>query len=183
MMATIELIAEKGFDRATTSEISERAGYSSAMVHVRYGSKEALLESLQRAYEAEFLQPPDARETGLETVLEQIETLRTQVRKNPDYLRAFLMLCFETVGSIPSLRPWIRDWFTRYVSQVEAAVRKGQEDGSIRDDLDPRAEAQHFLDVGTGLCFTWLIRPEASDFDAAAEGWATRLRAWLSVST
>src|ERR1700722_3737244 len=44
--AAIELIAEKGFERTTVAEIGERAGYSRSMVRARYGSKEALLESI-----------------------------------------------------------------------------------------------------------------------------------------
>ena len=44
--AAIELIAEKGFDRTTAAEIGERAGYSRSMVRARYGSKDALLESI-----------------------------------------------------------------------------------------------------------------------------------------
>lgn len=182
MRAAIELIGEKGFDSTTTAEISERAGYSKAMVHVRYGSKEALLESLQRSYEPVFLAGPLAGASGLDEVMAQIETLRAQAHDNADYLRAFLMLCFETVGLMPSLRPWIRDWFARLVEQVEQMVRRGQVDGSIRGDVDPHLEAQHFLDVGTGITFTWLIRPDAADFDRATAAWEVRLRSWLQAT-
>src|SRR5262249_57141898 len=40
MQAAIELIAEKGFQRTSASEIAERAGYSRTMVAARHGSKE-----------------------------------------------------------------------------------------------------------------------------------------------
>jgi hypothetical protein len=89
----------------------------------------------------------------------------------------------KTVGLIPSLRPWIRDWFHGYVEQIEHMVRRGQADGSIRDTLDPGLEAQHFLDVGTGITFTWLVRPDASDFDEAATTREARLRSWLQPAT
>jgi hypothetical protein len=56
--AAIELIAEKGFERTTAMEIGERAGYSRSMVRARYGSKEALLESvLRNDYEPLMLAP------------------------------------------------------------------------------------------------------------------------------
>jgi AcrR family transcriptional regulator len=179
MLAAVELIGEKGFENTTTAEISERAGYSKAMVHVRYGSKEALLESLQRSYEPVFMARASAGFNGLDEILAQIETLRAQARDNAPYLRAFLMLCFETVGLIPGLRPWIRDWFHRFVEQIEQMVRRGQADGSIRETVNPALEAQHFLDVGTGITFTWLVRPDASDFNEAAATWEARLRSWL----
>src|SRR5213076_237185 len=54
--AAFELIAEKGFERTTAAEIGERAGYSRSMVRDRYGSKEALLESLLASeFEARLL--------------------------------------------------------------------------------------------------------------------------------
>src|ERR1700758_3499185 len=46
LLAAAELTAEKGFERTTSAEIGERAGYSRAMVRGRYGSKEALIEAL-----------------------------------------------------------------------------------------------------------------------------------------
>ena len=42
----MELIAEKGWEATTAAEIGRRAGYSRAMVHARYGSKDAILETL-----------------------------------------------------------------------------------------------------------------------------------------
>jgi len=56
MTAAIELIAEKGIARTSAAEISEHAGYSRSMVPFRYGSKEALLETLLREeYETPLL--------------------------------------------------------------------------------------------------------------------------------
>lgn len=180
MQAAIELIGERGWEKTTISEISSRAGYSKAMVSVRYGGKEALLESLQRSYEERFTLASVEGATGLEEVLAHVANLREVARTDEAYLRAFLTLCFETVGPIDSLRPWIDDWFTRFVAVVAAAVARGQADGSIRRDLDPRAEAQFFLAAGSGICFTWVLRPEAIDFDSALADWGRRVAHWLS---
>ena len=43
--AAAELIAEKGWEATTAAEIGRRAGYSRAMVHARYGSKDAILDA------------------------------------------------------------------------------------------------------------------------------------------
>jgi AcrR family transcriptional regulator len=178
--AAIELIAEFGWERTTSAAISRRAGFSQSMVNVRYGSKEALLEALQRSYEERFVPDQYMAGSGLERTLGQIERLREEARDNRDALRAFLMLCFETIGPITSLRPWIEDWFDRYVANLAAAIDDGRRDGSIRAEVDARAEAQHFLDAGTGICFSWVLRPTANDFDAALTEWAVRLQHWLA---
>jgi AcrR family transcriptional regulator len=180
LTAAIELIAEFGWERTSSSAISRRAGFSDSMVNVRYGSKEALLEALQRSYEERFVPERAVSGSGRERVLAQVERLREEAVENRETFRAFLMLCFETIGPIASLRPWVEDWFDRYVANLAAIIEEGVRDGSIRSDIDPRAEAQHFLDVGTGICFTWILRSEAIDFDAALTDWARRADDWLA---
>lgn len=44
--AAVALIAEKGYAATTAQEIGLRVGYSRDMVRVRYGTKEALVDSI-----------------------------------------------------------------------------------------------------------------------------------------
>jgi AcrR family transcriptional regulator len=181
-VAAVELIAERGFDRTTTAEISKRAGLSNSMVHMRYGSKEALLEAVLRTYENrmfESVAPPDR--TGLEQLVGHVEAVRRELRENPQLLRAFLMIQFETPGAIPQLKRWQIDWLDRYVENLAAAIRTGQADASIRDDLDPAEEAIFFMDAGAGPLFRWVINPDGVDLDAALVGWSQRMRAWFAA--
>ena len=180
MAAAIELIAEKGFDRTSTAEISERAGYSRSMVHVRYGSKEALLESLQRSFEGTFFVPSETGGSGLDQLLDQIDALSRQAREDREYSRAFQMLCIETVGPITGLRPWIEDFFGRYLARLADLVRLGQEDGSIRAGVDPAAEAEDFLQIGIGICFRWLMEDDLDAFESALARWRARQHSWLA---
>ena len=46
--ALIGLVAEKGYEATSAAEIGLRAGFSRAMVHARYGNKDALLDDLMR---------------------------------------------------------------------------------------------------------------------------------------
>ena len=46
--AAAELIVEKGWEATTAAEIGRRAGYSRAMVHARFGTKDAILYALLR---------------------------------------------------------------------------------------------------------------------------------------
>lgn len=155
--AAVELIAEHGWDKSSNAEISRRAGYSATMVNARYGSRDGLLRALLEDYGArfEFAGPP--RDSGLEELLERIEILRRQVTSDPVTLRAFLMLCFEAVGPSATHRAWIEDWFADYVEGLTRIIKRGQQDGSIRRDIDARREAQFFLDAGTGICYSWML--------------------------
>ena len=60
LVATAELVAEQGFERTTAAEIGLRAGYSRSMVRDRYGSREALFETLVQNELAPRLMPRPA---------------------------------------------------------------------------------------------------------------------------
>ena len=64
--AAAELITEKGWEATTAAEIGRRAGYSRAMVHARYGGKDAIIDTLFRTtYEARLGTTPDDDANGL----------------------------------------------------------------------------------------------------------------------
>jgi len=177
--AAIELIAEKGFSNTSIAEIGERAGYSRSMVQSRYGTKEMLLESLLREeYESRLLDATPTAGTGLEQVLAQVERLHDEVVANPELMRGFYALCFESIGPVPSLRSWITDWLDRYEAATEEAIEAGVADGSIRTDIDIRSEAQAFIASGLGYAFRWMVAPTI-DYEALLRQWRNEVRAHL----
>jgi AcrR family transcriptional regulator len=182
LAAAIALIAEKGFEKTTAAEIGERAGYSRAMVRSRYGTKEALLESLMRSeYEPMFLVTPAMAVDGLATILGHLDHLAVQAAQNPELLRAFFTVCFETVGPIQRLSPWLRAWLARYRAATNAAFIRGQKDGSIRLDLDIDAENKKIISHGIGLGFRWTLEPDDVDFVAELRQWRAALQAQYEI--
>jgi AcrR family transcriptional regulator len=176
--AALELIAEKGFERTTAAEIGERAGYSRSMVRDRYGSKEALLESLfATQFEARLL--PAARTTrkttGLGRVLGQLDDLERAIRTEPDIMRALIVLSFEAPGPLGSVRAWYAQMIAHYEAEMVESLAAGEADGSIRGGLDRRAEAEGFVSYGIGLCFRWTLDPDGYDFPARIRAWRRRL--------
>lgn len=174
--ATIELIAEKGFERTTAAEIGERAGYSREMVRHRYGSKEQLLAwLLEHENKTLLLRPPSGAGTGLDQALEQIWLMRQLALDDPERLRAFFVLCFEAVGPIPSLGPWMRDWFDAYGRQLADVLGAGQTDGSIRPELDAEQEAKDITYYASGVCFSYILHDDIEDFVASIDRLHTRV--------
>jgi AcrR family transcriptional regulator len=179
--AAVALIAEQGFDRTTTAQISDRAGFSNSMVNTRYGSKESLLEALLRSYEDRLFESQISRQhNGMQQLLGQIDAVRQALKDDPQFLRAFMMIIFQTPGSIPKLKPWLVDWLDRYVDHIADTIRRGQADGSVRRDIDPKAEGVHFVDVSTGPLFRWILNPDEVNLDAELAAWSTRTQAWFA---
>jgi AcrR family transcriptional regulator len=179
--AAIELIAEKGFDRTTAAEIGERAGYSRSMVRARYGSKDALLESIFGSELNRRLLPEvDDSNTGLEWVLARVDDVIRVLDDEPELMRAFCVMTFEATV-IDSLRGWYSQWFESYEAQLASHVRAGRDDGSIRTGVDPDREAAQFVLTGIGLIFRFTLDPLGYDLDGELRAWRKRLEDELSA--
>jgi AcrR family transcriptional regulator len=182
--AAIALIAEKGFNKTTTAEIGERAGYSRSMVQFRYGTKEAFLESLLREeYETRLLATEPGPDTsGLDRVLAQIDLLRDQTAENPGLMRGFFVLCWEATGPLESLRGWLADWLERYRETTIESIRAGIDDGSISAEIDPEPEAGALIASCIGDAFMWTAAPDLIDFVEAIQGTRDHVKARLAAS-
>jgi len=178
--AAIELIAEQGFDKTTAAEIGERAGYSRSMVRARYGSKEALLESIFGKELDRRLLPPGDDLTGLDWVISRVDHVTRLLETERELMRAFCVMSFEAAGPITSLRPWYRDWLTRYERSMAEHVRAGQLDGTVRAGVDAERAASDFLLHGLGLVFRWTLDPDGYDLAAQFAAWRATLLAELS---
>lgn len=173
--AAIELIAEKGFERTTAAEIGERAGYSRSMVRARYGSKEALLESIFGSELDRRLMPRgDAGFAGLDWVLARVDHVARLLDEEPELMRAFCVMSLEAGVAVGSLRGWYTRWLSDYERQLAEHLRAGQRDGTVRTDLDPEAEASQFVLIGLGLVFRWTLSP-GYDLAGQFRAWRRRL--------
>ena len=165
--AAIEVVAEKGYERATAAEISERAGYSAPMVRTRYGSKQGLLDSILRSvYDPWLFSPTDDALDGLQQVNAHLRRLEQTGEDQPELMRFFLVLSFECVTAARELRPWIESFLTRYTGSLESMLRQGQLDGSVDPSIDALAEAQSIVSDGIGLAYISLIASDNADFVA-----------------
>jgi AcrR family transcriptional regulator len=175
--AAVKLICEQGWERTTTAEIGLRAGYSRSIVNFHYGSKDALLEAiLRKNYEVGFLEPAvDSTASGLEQVLARLDRLDQLVTADPPFLRAMFVLNFEAVGPATSLRPRTIQWLERLEQRLTDSVLAGQQDGSIRNDLDPREEVSGFLATGLGYTYRWALTPESVDLRTEITHWRNQV--------
>lgn len=178
--AMIELIAEKGYERTTAAEISRRAGYSRAMAHARYGSKEALLdEIMSNDYEQWIETNTVAEASGLEQVLGRIDNVQSLASSNPQFTRAMFIMQFEALGSATAFRERVTDWLHRLGDAVESAVRLGQQDGSIRQDIEPGCFADDLKSMIIGIAYLWALEPESVDLVSRLHHTRTQVQALL----
>jgi AcrR family transcriptional regulator len=166
--AAVELIAEKGWEATTAADIGRRAGYSRAMVHARYGSKDAILDTLfVTEYEKRLSPALDPDATGLQQALAHFDRIEQLYAEDRDLLRAMFVLTFEAVKATSQARPRMRMWLKRGADAVEAGLRNGILDGSVRPDIDVDRAVNDFGGAVFGIAYQWIV--QAYPYDMAQE--------------
>lgn len=165
--AAVELILEQGYEATSAAEISLRAGFSRTMVHVRFGTKDDLLDQLLHERYEDRLIPEHAPDVpGLDQTLDVLDGLVALSETEPELLRAIFVLNFEAAGNATTLRPRTSAWIQRIEERVTAGLINGLADGSVDPAVDVARVARNTLNAGIGIAYTWIVLPAATDFAA-----------------
>jgi AcrR family transcriptional regulator len=154
--AAAQLITEKGWEATTAAEIGRRAGYSRAMVHARYGGKDAILDTLFRnTYEAQPAADGDG--DGLRHAVGHFDRIIGLYAADREFLRAMFVLTFEAVKSTSPMRGRLQEWLTGGADNVDAGLRAGIADGSVRADVDVASATVDISTAGLGVAHHWMV--------------------------
>jgi AcrR family transcriptional regulator len=170
--AAAAVIAERGIDRASLTSIGTRAGMSRALPAHHFGSKDAMVDRLaERAQErlsdamvgALLHSELDREQASALDILRFMvgAYLELFVAPTPDNL-ALVALWGAVIPADASVAGLV-DADRRAVAGWAAVVERGQEDGSIRPDVDPNAAGVALLALTRGVAALLLIDPELVD--------------------
>jgi len=101
--------------------------FSRNTVRDRYGSKEALLQSVFNTF-ADLLLPAVRGErggTGLDRVLGQLGDLLGAVEREPETMRAMIVLTFETPAALQGFSGWFDGLIADYEAELAGQPRRG----------------------------------------------------------
>jgi AcrR family transcriptional regulator len=173
--ATMEIIATDGVRAVTMAAVGEASGYSRGIVNHQFGTREGLMTAVAKTAQARF-SPATSGPRGRERVVADVSAYLAALRSGARDARVFLRLWIAAIGGEePGLRETFvaRDAFFR--EHVEAAVREGVEDGTIRADVDPAAAAFAIVGQLRGISLQVQLNPDAADLDAVGD----EVGAWL----
>jgi len=148
--AATEVVAERGVQSASLASIGERAGVSRGLPTHHFGSKDALVTQLaERAQTRIRLAIFEARRrlaerqsdlSALDEILVGVDTyLELFEDPGPDQ-RALLVMWGSTFPSNASVEG-MADAERRSYEGLSQLIVAGQDDGSVRTDVDPTASA------------------------------------------
>jgi AcrR family transcriptional regulator len=163
--AAAELIVEKGWEATTAAEIGRRAGYSRAMVHARFGSKDAVLDAFFMTEYMSRLSPDlDPKANGLAQALAHFDRIADLYADDPEFLKAMFVAAFEAVKTTSPLRQRVRGQLEAGEKKVGKGLRKGVRDGSVRADVNVGRAVSDISTALFGIAYRWLALPEGYDF-------------------
>ncbi len=161
LAAAATVFAEKGFDRATISDVARAAGVSDGSIYNYFGGKQDLLVHLPR----QFLQPPIQAVQAASVVGQPApspDALLQDIARNMVNIviqnREIARVLFTT---IPTMDNKLRAEYMRQVplyafEALEEFIRTQQAAGTFRADLDPAITARMF----PGMLLAFLLIQE-----------------------
>lgn len=172
LRAAAALFGRQGYTATTLEQIGKKAGYSSALVSLRFGSKEGIVEAIvarsQTRVGSEVFEPEEGL-TGLASLNRIFTGYSELLRDAEDWMRALFMLLADSLGPLNGKIDLFRAGNEIFASAIERAILQGQEAGEIRTDLDSAGTAFEILAAVRGTTLLWLLDPEKIDLVAAIE--------------
>jgi AcrR family transcriptional regulator len=152
--AAMEVCAEKGYHGTRINDIVERAGLSKGALYHHFRSKRhlflELIHSMTDTFRQTMLESLETTPSVLDAVRQTMEQFNQMMTHSPQMIKGLFE--FYVLGIRD---PEIRQNFLKYYeSLVEAGaemIRRGQQDGLFRPDLDPWKAAWMLFTAGDAV--------------------------------
>jgi TetR/AcrR family transcriptional regulator, fatty acid metabolism regulator protein len=156
LAAAVKVFAEKGFHACRVGDVAEEAGVAYGLVYHYFESKEDLLETIFRTTWTEMLarvhEVEEARVPAAEAVRQVTALLLRTWRRDPDLVRVLV----REVTRNQHVQKEVEE-LTQAMDALERIVRRGQESGEFRSELDPRLAAVVFYGALEEVLSGWVL--------------------------
>ncbi|HZB35936.1 MAG TPA: TetR/AcrR family transcriptional regulator [Gaiellaceae bacterium] len=170
LAAAVKVFAQKGFHASRVGDIAEEAGIAYGLVYHYYESKEDLLETIFRTTWTEMLarigEVEEAGAPAAEAVRQVTALLLRTWRRDPDLVRVLV----REVTRNQHVQQEVEE-ITQAMEALERIIRRGQESGEFRSELDSRLSAVVFYGALEEVLSGWVLGqlPDREEDIARAE--------------
>lgn len=180
--AAVRLFSRHGFRGTGIIGLAKEVGITHAGVLHHFGTKGQLL--LEVVARRDRRQAPLIEHLGELSGLEALRALELVAQDlidDPLHARLFTVLIGESLDPEDPLNGYFRARYALLRAFVANAIRTGQAEGEIRQDLDPELIGAEVMGFVAGTQVQWLLDPEATDLPAVYRGYVQRLLADVSA--
>lgn len=163
--------AEGGFAGTALNEIIRASGLTKGAFYFHFPSKDALALAVFRSKQEQLLTRLQKEVGGRESALLQLATLlrvRAQLFSQDLTLRCVLRLGAD-LGARAEPGSAYSAFQDTALALITAVIRRGQDDGSIRSELPPRATAETIFSAIIGLDELSQMLAGGTDLEARTE--------------
>jgi len=165
--AAVRVFARQGYDASPVGDVAKEAGVAYGLVYHYFGSKEAVLEAVFREQWGRLLAAVEVAEGMGQTAPEQLElvvkiVLRTW-RDDPDLVR----LLVREITRSPHIQDEL-DEIGQAFASLERIIRRGQEEGTFRAELDARLAAWMLYGALEEVLTGWVLGQLPDDANAVS---------------
>lgn len=181
--AALEIIAERGVNGMTLTEVGERAGYSRALPAHQFGSRSALLCACVRRVIVEHwvgsLPAADDLD-GLDAIKAAVRRWLRELQERSTVSRAYFMLLqnalsLDAEAREPDLTALVRSLARGGESRYRDYLLRAQSDGRLSPLVDPDHEALMIHTTLTGISLRWLVNPASVNPDLFGQRYLAEL--------
>ncbi|WP_144765161.1 TetR/AcrR family transcriptional regulator [Curtobacterium sp. 9128] len=156
----IRMVAEQGVDASSLRSVAEALGITHAALRHYFPSRDELLLAVYREHEVREQGAPDRMPSAIGDMRESAERNRAV----PGLVQLYTTLAADAVSEgHPSTREFMRERFARLRGELADLIRRDQDLGRIRADLDATDLASLSIAASDGLQVQWLLDPDAVD--------------------
>ena len=170
LAAAVKVFAKKGFHASRVGDVAEEAGIAYGLVYHYFQSKEDLLETIFRTTWTEMLarvREVEAAGVPASEAVRQVTALLLRTwRRDPDLVRVLV----REVTRNQHVQQEIEE-ITEAMETLEGIIRRGQESGEFRGELDPKLAAAVFYGALEEILSGWVLGqlPDRDEDIARAE--------------
>ncbi|AEY93916.1 butyrolactone receptor [Streptomyces hygroscopicus subsp. jinggangensis 5008] len=144
LLAAAEVFDEAGYEKASVTQIVERAGLTLGALYFHFGSKQGLAEALMNAQPTTI--EPRLTSTGLQRLVDITLVWADRMKRDP-ILRAGVRLATEQGSHGMNDATSFEEWRALMCSHLDVARSSGE----LRDGLDTDRLARFVVGACTGM--------------------------------
>lgn len=170
LAAAVRVFARKGYHSSRVGDIAEEAGVAHGLLYHYFASKEDVLETVFRETWGQLLdamrEVDESNASAREQLRQVAAILLRSWRRDPDLVRVLV----REVARSPQMQRQVKE-IGQAFSAIERIVARGQADGELRADLDPRLASWIFYGALEEILTGWVLGqlPDGDEEVARAE--------------
>ena len=169
LKAATKVFSQKGYVKATISDIAKLAGVAEGTVYEYFKNKEDLLLSIPQQHYRNYID----KTPELFQIKDPLSKLRTLVREQfllhlnePAFLKVFLFQIQFNQGFFNSP---VYKTFLEYIGIVAKILEQGGRNGTIRPGVNSRVFRNLFLGAFSHVSLRWFLKEEKTKIDKMRE--------------